>query len=379
MTTNDPTPTTIDTVVIGGGQTGLSVGHHLQRAGRSFVILDAGERVGDAWRNRWDSLLLFTPARLNGLPGYPFPDRRDAFITKDQMADYLEDYAARFDLPVRLGTRVERVSRHADGFETYAGQHLYRSRNVVVATSSFGQPRIPGFAAQLDPEIAQLHSLHYRRAEQLPAGPVLVVGVGNSGADITMELSRTHDVLLAGEPIGAVPFRIERYIARHLLVSIVFLVQTHVLNLGTPIGRKVLRKTGGAPPLIRVKPKDLARAAAARVPRVTGVEDGKPVTEDGTAHDVASVIWCTGFRPSFPWLDLPVLGDGGEPRHVRGVVESEPGLYFCGLLAQYAASSDTIVGVQRDVRWVMRHLLRTRPPLAVPARGAATDVGIASG
>lgn len=369
MSTNDTSPISVDTVVIGGGQAGLSVGHHLRRSGRGFVILDASERVGDAWRNRWDSLLLFTPARLDGLPGLPFPAGRAEFITKDQMADYLERYAQHFDLPVHLNTRVQRVSRRGDGFETYAGGRLYHSSNVVVATSSFGTPRIPAFADQLDSRIVQLHSLDFRRSDQLPAGPTLVVGVGNSGADITMDLSRTHDVILAGEPIGAVPFRIEGFVARHLLVSIVFLVQSHVLTWRTPMGRKMFAKTGGMPPLIRVKPTDLARVST-RVPRIVGAEDGLPVSADGAKHDVASVVWCTGFRPSFPWLDLPVLGDGGEPQHTRGIVASEPGLYFCGLLAQYAASSDTIVGVQRDIRFVMRHLERNRPAVTSPVAAA---------
>ena len=168
MRTNDTSPHSVDTVVIGGGQAGLTVGHHLARAGRDFVILDASERVGDAWRNRWDSLLLFTPARLNGLPGYRFPASRGTFITKDQMADYLEAYAQRFDLPVHLGTCVERVSRNGDGFEVYAGGRLYHSNNVVVATSSFGKPRIPAFADQLDPGIVQLHSLDYDAPSSSP-------------------------------------------------------------------------------------------------------------------------------------------------------------------------------------------------------------------
>jgi len=356
----------IDTVVIGGGQAGLAVGYYLIRHRKDFVILEASQAIGEAWRKRWDSLRLFTPASLNNLPGMPFPARREHFPAKDQMADYLEAYAQRFDLPVQLKTRVDRVSRNGDGFEVYAGGRLYHANNIVVATSSFGKPRIPAFADQLDPGIVQLHSLDYRRPEQIPEGPVLIVGVGNSGADITMDLSRTHAVTLAGEPIGSIPFRIERFFARNVLISIVFVLQTYVLTLGTPIGRRVLKKTGGAPPLIRIKPKDLKRAATARVSRVVGVEDGKPVTEDGKRLDVASVVWCTGFRPSFPWLDLPVLGDGGEPHHHRGIVESEPGLYFCGLIAQYSASSDTIVGVQRDIGWVMRHLLRTRPAMATP-------------
>lgn len=356
----EPTPAeTFDTIVIGGGQTGLTIGYHLAQARRDFVILDAGSRIGDAWRNRWDSLLLFTPARLNGLPGMPFPARRDEFVTKDQMAAYLEDYAHHFDLPVRLDTPVERVSRRGDGFDVFAGGRLLRSSSVVVATSSYTSPRTPAFARELDPSIVQLHSVRYQTPIQLPEGPVLIVGVGNSGADITMELAKTRDVIVAGEPDSAIPFRIEPWLARNVLISGVFLMLQHVLTLRTPMGRKD-RAKGGKTPLIRVKPKDVA-AVARRVPRIVSVSCGKPVTDDGEVLDVASVVWCTGFKPSFPWLDLPVLGEGGEPEHRRGIVDSVPGLYFCGLHYQYAAASDSIVGMQRDARHVMRHLLRTRP------------------
>ena len=347
-----------DTIVIGGGQSGLTIGYHLMRAQRSFVILDAGQRVGDAWRNRWDSLRLFTPARLNGLPGLPFPARRDEFVDKDAMADYLEDYAQHFELAVRLRTQVERVSRRGDDFEVYADGRLYRSTNVVIATSSYASPKLPAFASALDPSIAQLHSGEYRSPSQLPDGPVLIVGVGNSGADIAIELANTHDVTVAGEPDAVIPFRIEPWLARHVLISGVFVMLQHVLTLRTPIGRKA-RADGGKTPLVRVKPKDIA-AVGRRVPRIVGVSNSKPVTEDGAALDAASVVWCTGFRPSFPWLDLPVLGDGGEPTHRRGIVDSEPGLYFCGLHFQYAAASDSIVGMQRDARFVMKHLLRHR-------------------
>ncbi len=357
-----------DTIVIGGGQTGLTIGHHLQQAKRGFVILDAGERVGDAWRTRWDSLLLFTPARLNGLPGLEFPAKRDQFVTKDEMADYLDDYARHFGLPVRLRTRVERVSRWGDGFEVYAGGKLLRSSNVVIATSSYGTPRVPVFANQLDPSIVQLHSTEYRSPSQLPDGTTLIVGVGNSGADIAIELAKTRELVVAGETGAVIPFRIEPWLARHVLVSGVFVMMQHVVTLRTPIGRKA-RADGGKTPLVRVKPKDIA-AAARRVPRIVSVSNGKPVTADGEALDVTGVVWCTGFRPSFPWLDLPVLADGGEPAHDRGIVESEAGLYFCGLHFQFAAASDSIVGMQRDVRFVMRHLLRHRPVDAAMLRAS---------
>jgi putative flavoprotein involved in K+ transport len=213
--------------------------------------------------------------------------------------------------------------------------------------------------------------MHYRTPSQLPDGPVLIVGVGNSGADIAMELAKTREVIVAGEPDAVIPFRIEPWFARNVLIRVVFMMLKHVMTLRTPMGRRE-RAKGGKTPLVRVKPKDIA-AVARRVPRIVSVSDRKPVTNDGEVLDVASVLWCTGFKPSFPWLDLPVLGDGGEPEHDRGIVESEPGLYFCGLHFQYAAASDSIVGMQRDARHVMRHLLRTR---SVQASPAATTAGI---
>jgi putative flavoprotein involved in K+ transport len=351
----------VETVVIGGGQAGLSVGYELTQRGRSFVILDAHERVGDAWRKRWDSLLLFTPARFNGLPGLPFPASRDEFITKDQMADYLEAYAQRFELPVRTGTKVQRLTRVGDRFVISTDHGSYLSDSVVVAMSNYQQPRVPAFAGELDPRIVQLHSHEYRNPSQLAPGAVLVVGVGNSGADISLEVAKTHATWLAGKEAGHIPFRIERFVARHLLVSMVRFVGHHVITLRTPVGRKVRPQfLDRAAPLVRVKPKDLLAAGVERVARIVDVRDGLPVTEDGDALDVANVIWCTGFRPGLAWIDLPVLGDRQEPVHDRGVVEQEPGLYFVGLHFLYAATSDTITGVQRDARRVVKHLASRR-------------------
>src|SRR5215210_3195153 len=200
----------IETVVVGGGQAGLAVGHELAARGRSFVILDDHERVGDAWRHRWDSLLLFTPARIDGLPGMRFPGRGDAFITKDQMADYLEAYAARFQLPVHTGTRVDLVRRQGERFMVSAGDRTFDADNVVVAMSNYQVPSVPPFAGELDPSIVQIHTKDYRNPSQLQEGPVLVVGLGNSGADIGLEVTRSHPTIVAGKEFGAVPFRIDR-------------------------------------------------------------------------------------------------------------------------------------------------------------------------
>lgn len=350
-------PEYFETVIIGGGQAGLSVGYHLQQQGRSFVIFDANERVGDAWRNRWDSLLLFTPARINGLPGMRFPAAGDKFITKDEMADYLEAYAVRFELPVRGGMRVDRLSHHGERFLISAGDQEFHADNVVVAMGNSQAPRVPMFSKDLGPEIVQLHSKDYRNPSQLQDGAVLVVGAGNSGADIAMEVVQSHRTLMAGKESGHIPFRIETFVARRLLLRIVRFVGHRVLTVRTPIGRKVRPKLlASAAPLVRVKPKDLVAAGVERVPRVVGGRDGLPLLEDDRILDVKNVIWCTGFRPGFSWIDLPILGDRQEPAHERGLVPTVPGLYFVGLHFLYSMTSETITGVQRDAKRIAKHL-----------------------
>lgn len=338
-----------ETIIIGGGQAGLSVGYHLKKAGRSFVILDASERVGDSWRKRWDSLRLFTPARYDGLAGMPFPAAPYAFPTKNEMADYLETYAARFELPVRTGVKVDRLSKHEGRYVVDAGDRRFEAEHVVVAMATFQVPRVPSFSRGLNPGIVQLHSFDYRNPSQLRDGPVLIVGAGNSGAEIAIELARSHQVWVSGRDTGHVPFEIES-LARRLLTPFVLRFLFHrVLTVKTPMGRrvrpKVLRQGG---PLIRVRPDDLASSAVGRIPRMAGTRGGLPVLEDGRVPDVANVIWCTGYDPGFSWIDLAVFDQSGEPKHAGGVVVGEPGLYFVGLQFLYALSSTMIHGVGRD-------------------------------
>ena len=369
----------IHTVIIGAGQAGLSVGYHLARRGVPFVILEANQRIGDTWRKRWDSLRLFTPARFDGLEGMPFPAPPFSFPTKDEMANYLEAYAARFHLPVQTGVRVERLSREAGRFLVVAGDLRIEAEHVVVAMASFQEPRVPAFARELDPGIVQFHSREYRNPSQLREGGVLIVGAGNSGSEIALELARRgHPTWMSGRDTGHVPFRIDGRAARLGLSRLVLRGIFHrVLTTDTPIGRKARPKIvsqGG--PLIRVKPKDLAAAGVQRVPRTAGARDGRPVLEDGRVLDVANVIWCTGFHPGLSWVDLRVFDGHGEPVHERGIVAREPGLNFVGLHFLYAMSSTMIHGVSRDAEHIVKAItggsrrVRTGAPLTAPREPA---------
>jgi putative flavoprotein involved in K+ transport len=339
------------TIIVGGGQAGLSVGYFLAQRGMPFVILDANPRIGDAWRNRWDSLRLFTPARYNGLVGLPFPGRWDSFTTKDEMADYLEAYARHFALPVRTGVLVERLARRGDHFELIAGDQVYESENVVVAMATYQKPRLPSFARELAKDIRQLHSSEYRNPSQLREGAVLIVGAGHSGTEIALDVADRHQTFLSGRDVGQVPFRIDGAFARYFFIPVVLRnLSHHVMTLSTPIGRKVRQRfLTSTPPLVRTKRSDLAAAGVELVPRLTGVREGGPMLENRRVIDVANVVWCTGFQDGFSWIDLPIHGEL-EPKHERGVVPTEPGLYFVGLKFLYAASSSMLLGIGRDAK-----------------------------
>ncbi len=363
-----------ETVIVGGGQAALATAYHLQKRGRPFVILEANERIGDSWRKRWDSLRLFTPAKYDGLPGMRFPAPRWSFPTKDEMGDYLESYASQFEFPLRTGVSVDRVFREHSHYVVESGHRTYEAENVIVATGAHRIPRRPHFAPELDRGIVQLHSAEYRNPSQLGGG-VLVVGVGNSGAELAYELSRTHRVWQAGAPSTEIPLRHGSVPFRAALPIIRF-VGTHVLSGRTPVGRKVRPKfVRMAAPLIRIKSRDLEAAGVERVARVEGVRDGRPLLADGRVLDADSVLWCTGFRDDFSWIDLPVTDENGELMHERGVVPSAPGVYFVGLVFQHAATSDVLPGVGRDAAYVVKRLVgdrRTGPRVTGKPRSLAT-------
>jgi putative flavoprotein involved in K+ transport len=347
-----------ETVIVGGGQAGLAAGYHLQKHGRSFVILDGGERIGDSWRERWPTLRLYSPARYDGLPGMKYPAPRSSWPTTNEFADYLESYARRFELPVRTRVRVDRLSKADGRYVVTAGEQRFEADNVVVATGVMQVPVVPEFAGELDPRITQLHSFEYRSPAQLQDGPVLLVGAAHSGSDIAYEVVPTHETILVGRDTGQIPVPLA---SRRMKLAwpVLKLLWTRVATVDTPIGRKMrpeIRAHGG--PLIRYKNADLVAAGVERVySRVAGVEGGLPILDDGRVLDVANVIWCTGFRPDYSWIDLPLELEDGLPVQYRGAVESAPGLYFVGMVFLHSFSSMLILGAGRDAAVVAKHIV----------------------
>jgi len=360
------------TVIIGAGQTGLAAAYHLAKRGLPFLILDADERVGDHWRNHWDSLRLFSPAKVDGLPGMAFPASPFHFPSAREMGGYLEAYAHRFGFPIESATTVEHVSLTEDGsFEITAGSRRIVADQVIVATGAFREPRVPAIADSLDASIRQLHSTEYRNPSQLRDGPVLVVGLSHSGADIAVELSKTRPTYLSGTAAGQFPINVTDTKRSLLGWLVVRFLATRVFTLGTPMGRRMaphIRK-GGAP-LLRVRSGDLQAAGVIRYDaRTTGVADGKPMLADGRVLDVANVIWATGFLPDYGLIDVPgFVGEDGWPVGPRGVSTAAAGLYFLGVPFQWAFGSMNVFGAGRDARFVVDRIaerVTERHPKAV--------------
>ena len=351
---------TLDTVVIGGGQAGLAAGYWLARQGGSFVILDDNARTGDSWRRRWDSLRLFTPSQFDSLPGLPFRSPPNDYPAKDEVAAYLEDYADHFKLPVKHNIRVTELSSDGQGYRVTADGATFIAQHVIVAAGPYQKPHVPVVAKQTPPDLFQLHSSSYRNPAQIPVGALLVVGAGNSGAEIALELARVGKrVWLAGRDVGRIPTNtpLGRVLGKPFDGQLVWWMMTHLLTLNTPIGRRMQASLvqHGAP-LGSLRRQELAQAGVVLAPRLAGFRAGRAVLEDGSVVDADGVIWATGFEPDFGWIDLPIFDAQGFPDHVRGAARSAPGLYFLGLVFQTGLSSSLLGGVGRDAAHLLRQI-----------------------
>jgi putative flavoprotein involved in K+ transport len=367
---------TYEAVIIGGGQSGLAAAHHLARKGVDAVLLEADQRIGDVWRSRWESLRLYSPARYDALPGmrHDMPGHR--FPSARQMGDYLETYAGRQRLPVRTGVRATRVRADGDGYVVETSDGTIRTRQVIVATGPFQHPWVPEEARQLDAGIRQIHSSDYRTPDQLADGPVLVVGLGHSGADLAHEAAvAVHRTVVAGTSHGQLPFSVDSRRAR-LAFPLLRFVAANLLTLRTPIGRKMapMVRLGGGP-LLRYRRQELLQAGVEMRPaRFVSARDGRPLLSDGSVHDVATVVWCTGFRPDFRWVDPATLDERGWPLQERGLAADAPGLYFLGLPFLFGFTSMLVLGADRDAAFVVDAVVRRASAEGRALTGAASEV-----
>jgi putative flavoprotein involved in K+ transport len=305
------------------------------------VILDSGPEIGQVWRSRWDSLRLFTPAQYSSLPGMAFPSPRDTYPSKDDVAAYLQTYASAFDLPVRLNSRITSLTKRGGGYLVTIANEEMTASHVVVATGPFQVPFIPPMADGLDETVTQIHSADYRNPAQLPDGHVLVVGGGNSGFQIAEELAATRRVDLAvGKRVPSLP---QRLLGKDLfwwLSGIGFMKVSTDSRLGRELAKRDV--------LIGSSARKLRRSGVTLRRRLTSVVGRRAAFEDGSEQDVDAIVWATGYRPDFSWIDVPnVKGASDRIVHRRGVTDA-PGLFFVGLTWQHTRGSALIGFVDDD-------------------------------
>jgi putative flavoprotein involved in K+ transport len=359
----------VEVAVIGAGQAGLAMGYFLRRQGRRFVILERVDRIGPAWHERWDSLTLFTPRRYSALPGLSFSGDPEGYPTRDDVIAYLERYAETFDLPIELDSEVEKLDRGDDGrFRLKLDGRTITADQVVVATGPFQTPYVPKLAERLADDVFQTHAVGYRRPDDVPPGAVLVVGGGNTGFQIAKELSASHKVALSvGSRQTPLP---QRLLGRDLFW---WLTKARILDksVETRLGQRLsTRET-----LIGSSPRELERRFGVELkPRAVDADGRTVCCEDGSALEVDAVIWATGYRPDYSWIELPVFDEVGRLRHRRGVTDV-PGLYFLGLTWQHTRGSALIGWVKDDAEFIAERIVAYQESKAPAARekvGAGT-------
>jgi putative flavoprotein involved in K+ transport len=348
-----------EVAVIGAGQAGLAMGYFLLQKGIPFVILERADSIGPAWRERWDSLTLFTPRRYSSLPGLPFPGDPDGYPTRDEVINYLERYAETFDLPVELSSEVRELRAEEGRFELEVDGRTRSAEQVVVATGPFQTPYVPRLAEDLSPEIFQTHSTGYRRPSELPNGAVLVVGGGNTGFQIAKELSATHDVVLSvGSRQRPLP---QRFAGRDL-----FWWLTKTRALSTTVESRLGSRLRDREMLIGSSPRELRRRYGVEIkPRAVAADWRMIRFEDGSEVEVDAVIWSTGYRPDYSWIKLPIFDSDGRLRHRRGVTDV-PGLHFLGLTWQHTRGSALIGWVKDDAEFLADRIEELARPGRAP-------------
>jgi putative flavoprotein involved in K+ transport len=370
---SDPSSDRLDAAVIGAGQAGMAMGYYLREQGRRFVILERGDSIAPAWRERWDSLTLFTPRSYSALPALPLPGDPEGYGTRDEVIAYLERYAETFELPIELNSEVRKLSRESDHFVLEVDGRTVIADQVVVATGPFQTPFVPKLAEQLDPDVWQAHSTGYRRPSDVPEGTVLVVGGGNTGFQIAKELSATHKVMLSvGSKQKPLP---QRVAGRDLFW---WLTNTGLIH--KTVESRLAQRLKDRDTLIGSSPRELKKRYAVELkPRATEVAGHIVRFEDGSTLEADAVIWATGYRPDYSWIDLPILDSNARLRHRRGVTDV-PGLNFLGLTWQWTRGSALIGWVKDDAAFLAERIAASNEAetRSVPERAPET-AGAAAG
>jgi putative flavoprotein involved in K+ transport len=363
----------VDVAVVGGGQAGFAMGYYLRKLGRRFVILERADSIAPAWRQRWDSLTLFTPRRYSSLPGLPSPGDPGGYPTRDEVIAYLERYAEVFELPVELNSEVRELSEADGRFVVELDGSTMTADEVVVATGPFQTPYVPKIAERLEPAVWQAHSTGYRRPSDVPEGTVLVVGGGNTGFQIAKELSATHKTVLS---VGSKQKPLPQRIAGRDLFW--WLTKTGLIR--KTVESRVAQRLARRDTLIGSSPWELTRKHGVELKsRATDVAGRAVRFENGSTLEVDAVVWATGYRPDYSWIDFPILDAGGRPRHRRGVTDV-PGLYFLGLTWQWTRGSALIGWVKDDAAFLAERIAAAdrEKSLSIP-RHERENVGAAAG
>lgn len=349
-----------DVLIVGGGQAGLAAGYHLKSTRLKTAILDGSSRVGDSWRQRYDSLTLFTPRQFSALPGMQLEGDPEGYASKDEFADYLEKYARTFELPVRTRALATRLSLRNGTFdvETDTGER-YDAANVVVATGAFQAPVVPSLSTQFSKAVGQYPVNQYRNPAQLPIGPVLVVGDGASGRDIAAELAPTRKTYLAGG-------RQRRLLPERLFGRSIWwwLDRLGLMRAGphSMVGR-IIRRSDPFPDRNR-SDEALRKVGVTLTGRLTGASQAAAKFADGSQYEVATVVWAVGYRDQTSWIAVPGATDpNGRIVHTAGVSPVN-GLYFLGRPWQRNRASALIMGAGADAQRVIDGIVHTerKPP-----------------
>jgi putative flavoprotein involved in K+ transport len=365
----------VEVAVIGAGQAGLAMGYFLRRQGRGFVILERADSIGPAWRERWESLTLFTARRYSALPGLAFPGDPDGYPRRDEVIAYLERYAETFDLPIELNSEVKKLEQGDEGrFRVDLDGLTTNADQVVVATGPFQTPHVPKLAEKLAEDVFQTHAVGYRRPDEVPEGTVLVVGGGNTGFQIAKELSATHKVVLS---VGAR----QKPLPQRVLGRDLFWWLTKARIIDKTVESRLGRKLSSRDTLIGSSPRELKKRYGVEVrTRVVDAEGRTARFEADTELEADAVIWATGYRADHSWIKLPIFDGDGRLRHRRGVTDV-PGLYFLGLTWQHTRGSALLGWVKDDAEYIAERIAAYREskgrsyerPFAAPAETRSTE------